>query len=286
MRVQQQQQAKFTIDKMAYVTSYTSIQGDIGAGKSTVLKCIARYITREGMDAMQINDDSPAGDYIMLVDEPVAKWMEQIHRMGYYTPNPVEVTTTTTEPLYSGLQLFNKKPDEYAFSFQIGAFTSRLALIIDTLSQLPGDASTYASRGIRIHIVAERSMRTDRLFFWCQYLLGNANHYEWYTYCAFFALICTHVTKKESAMIYLRTPPETCKARVIERDRLGEEDIKLDYLQLLDKEHDAMIVDFKKESPEEHRVYELDLARSMTTEEIDAAVVDLMTRLRYDLVLL
>lgn len=283
MRKEQKQTANFTIDRISVISNYLSIQGDIGAGKSTLKKRVDHFVRQEGRDATQIDDCSEAGDYYLLVDEPVTDWNEPIHDKLYRT---VETLAPLNEPsppppLFSMLELFYGEPKKYAFLFQINAFTSRLKHLIDELSRVPVIANQI-ERGIRIHIIGERSLRTDRLFFEVQHLLGNASNVEWHTYCAFFETICAHLMRVESAMIYVHTPPTVCAARIAERNRHGESGIPLDYLELLDTKHDEMIQRFSAEAPS-HRVYHIEFDRTMTECEIDVIVGDLMRDIAVDL---
>jgi deoxyadenosine/deoxycytidine kinase len=273
-----QQAAVFTIDRMAIVASYTSIQGDIGAGKSTLKRHMERWVEFAELDARRIDDNSPAGDYFLFVAEPVDEWSRPLYyhglRYGETPEHPGEPSSL--------LQLFYEKPAEYAFLFQVAAFTSRLQTLVNELSSVPL-ITRQVERGIRIHIIGERSLRTDRVFFRLQYLQRNASDAEWRVYNAFFDTICRHLLQLESAMIYLPTPPAVCAERVERRNRTGESGVSLDYLTQFYRQQEVMIDTFQAESAA-HRVYRLDaVTQEMDEPAIEVVAAALMTQLRVDL---
>jgi deoxyadenosine/deoxycytidine kinase len=81
-----------------------SIEGNIGAGKSTIIN----QLIKENLDPQ-----------IIILQEPVDMW-ESVKHEGE-----------------TMLQKFYNNQDKYAFAFQIMAFTTRLKLIKDTINQNP-----------------------------------------------------------------------------------------------------------------------------------------------------
>ena len=81
-----------------------SIEGNIGAGKSTIIN----QLIKENLDPQ-----------IIILQEPVDMW-ESVKHEGE-----------------TMLQKFYNDQDKYAFAFQIMAFTTRLKLIKDTINQNP-----------------------------------------------------------------------------------------------------------------------------------------------------
>jgi deoxyadenosine/deoxycytidine kinase len=81
-----------------------SIEGNIGAGKSTIIN----QLIKENLDPQ-----------IIILQEPVDMW-ESVKHEGE-----------------TMLQKFYNDQDKYAFAFQIMAFTTRLKLIQDTINQNP-----------------------------------------------------------------------------------------------------------------------------------------------------
>lgn len=272
------QPAVFTIDKMSIVASHTSIQGDIGAGKSTLKKHMERWVEFADLDARLIDDNSPAGDYFVFVDEPVGEWEKLLYYHGLRYGDPPRDPSEAS----SLLELSYEKPVEYASRFQDLTFTSRLQTQVDALSSVPL-INNQVERGIRVHIISERSPRTDRVFMRLQYLLRNVSDVEWRVYNAFFDTICRHLLQKETAMIYLPTPPDVCAKRVEKRDRKGEGSVSLDYLTQFYQQQAEMIDTFQAESAA-HRVYRLDaVTQEMDESAIEVVAAALMTQLRVDL---
>jgi len=86
-----------------------SIEGNIGAGKSTVLQHLKEFL-------ITIN-----GKPIIYIDEPVAEW-----------------DTIRSEDDKTMLALFYENPTKYAFAFQMMAYISRLSSMRRTMKNNPG----------------------------------------------------------------------------------------------------------------------------------------------------
>lgn len=212
----------FTINTMkSLVKNYVSLQGSIGAGKSTVMASIRRYIAKNKLSIIEDYDpdrDTEEKDYFLIVDEPLDQWMKEaysIKRLGE------ENSLLDEKDLYSILELFYGDMESYGFLFQIAAFTSRLEKIIEALNKINEKALTSLVKP-RVHIIAERSLRTDRLFFKNLYDCGFVSHLEWMLYSEFFDIICEDVIRAENHVIYVHTSPDKCFERLNKRHRDGE----------------------------------------------------------------
>jgi deoxyadenosine/deoxycytidine kinase len=102
-----------------------SVEGNIGSGKSTILKAL-----REQYQDIQ-------GVPIVYVDEPVSQWEQIKSKEG---KNMIE--------------LFYSNPSKYAFSFQMMAYISRFTLIKKAVQENPGSV-----------ILTERCLLTDYAVF-------------------------------------------------------------------------------------------------------------------------
>ena len=100
-----------------------SVEGNIGSGKSTLLK----YLTSD----LQLSRP------VVFLQEPVDEWQKIMSEEGE-----------------TMLQKFYKNKARYAFSFQMMAYISRLALLKKSVEENP-DAI----------IITERSLYTDRFVF-------------------------------------------------------------------------------------------------------------------------
>lgn len=209
-------ETKFAINTMdKYVHSFISIQGSIGAGKSTLLKSIREWISKNNMDALNfIEDDNGKKFLFIVIDEPVDIWTQKIYNISYE-----EISLYKGNNEKSALDLFYTDKSRFGFWFQIIAFTSRLKAIVDTLSKINFNDNF---KKYTICIIAERSLRSDRLFFHNLYKSGWITQAELKVYDDFFDLICEHVIKKEDVMVYLNTTPQKCEERITKRARASE----------------------------------------------------------------
>jgi len=184
-----------------------SIEGNIGSGKSTILKhLISKMPTLEN-------------DYeFVFVDEPVSLW-----------ENIKDVDGNNM------IEKFYKNPQRYAFAFQIMAFTTRLIYLKNAI-----DSSLNSFPNKTIIIITERSLHTDCFVF--AELLKKQNNIEdvcFQIYKQMFDEFSSNYSV--DTLIYLKTTPEICSDRVKMRLRSGEEGISLNYLTQCHQEHETYI---------------------------------------------
>jgi deoxyadenosine/deoxycytidine kinase len=290
------ERARFELRGMEQITHYISIQGSISAGKSTLAAAVRRYLARERLSATcPEHDDSaqdPAKDYFLVVDEPVALWLEE----KYQARHP-----ETGEPqLISILEAFYRDPAGMGFIFQVNAFNTRLTMLRDALNTICAGAGEGRRR--RVHLITDRSMPSDHCFFKTvlQYIEagrvraaleegveapppggGTDLQVQRDVYESFYATICDELVRREDMMIFLPTPPEVCAQRIPLRGRLAETErpIERSYLDLLGENHDAMVLAF--ESRAGTRLFRApEFAGPLNEAEVDAVVAQLMTRIR------
>ena len=125
-------------------------------------------------------------------------------------------------------------------------------------------------------LLSERSLRSDRLFFKNLYESNTVRQVEWKTYNNFFTLICNHVMKKETIMVYIKVSPEKCFERIKRRNREVESNkkgggISLEYLKELYNQHEELIDSFIKED-NKNSVIMIDNENDKTKEEMDNLV--------------
>ena len=170
-----------------------SIEGNIGSGKSTFIKHLHKYI--------EINQNSE-GPTITCIQEPVDEWNM--------------IRDSNGESI---LEKFYANQEEYAFSFQIMAYITRLRKMIQAIERDP--------TGIYI---CERSLETDKYVF-AQMLYDDhkIREIDWIIYNYWFQTFVDKI--KTNKIIYIHTSPENCYNRVKQRNRSGENNIPLNYLQ-------------------------------------------------------
>lgn len=154
---------------------------------------------------------------VHVVDEPVGQW-----------------TSLKNEDGKNLLELFYEDKKRWAYTFQNCAILTRFKNIQDAVDNLD-----YTIKEPQI-IITERSILTDKHVF-AEMLRdsGDMNMMEWDLYESWFA----NFSKKYpvNAIIYLSTGSKTSKERIEIRNRLGEDKIQLDYLDLLDTQHKKWI---------------------------------------------
>lgn len=188
-----------------------SLEGNIGAGKSTMLAKLQTYI--------ECHSSTVPGK-ILFMKEPVDQWTSIVDAVSGKTI----------------LQKFYSDPTTNAFAFQIMAYTTRM----NTLKQMIADNQ---KEGEQLIIICERCLETDKeVFAKMLYDDGFINnlHYQIYN------LVSSENTFKTSGIIYLETDPTICYERVSKRCRTGEQSITIDYLKKCHAYHEAW---FSKANP-------------------------------------
>ena len=174
-----------------------TIQGNIGSGKSTIV----RELKKKYGD----NED------ICFIQEPVDIW----NTIRDENDNPI-------------LTLYYENQKEYAFSFQMMAYISRLKILKEAVD-----------KGFK-YIVSERSLDTDKyVFAKMLYDEKKIKHVEYQIYLKWFDEFKTLF--EEENIVYVRTYPVVACERVNKRAREGE-NIPLEYLENCHKYHEDWII--------------------------------------------
>ena len=181
-----------------------SLEGNIGVGKSTMLDRIKKYLGDE------IN-----GRKVVFLQEPVDEWQSIKDRKG--------------EDI---LTKFYRDQDKYAFPFQMMAYISRQALLMEAVEKNPGSV-----------IISERCIHTDKHVF--AHMLHEDSKIEDINYAIYNKWFDTFSQKHQyNGHIYLRASPEICHKRVQKRSRSGET-IPLEYLTKCHDNHDNWLMQSK-----------------------------------------
>jgi deoxyadenosine/deoxycytidine kinase len=185
---------------MNIIPKIISIDGNIGSGKTTLLKALKeKYL---------LNPD------VIFLTEPVSEW-EKIKDSDGKTI----------------LEKFYLNQDKYAFSFQMMAYISRLAIVKNAVNKNP-DAI----------FITERSLYTDKyIFAKMLYDQGKIEEINYKIYLNWFDEFAKDYPIAK--IIWVNTDPEICHQRIKKRARLGEEIIPLNYLEQCDKYHIIFIKD-------------------------------------------
>lgn len=179
-----------------------SIEGNIGSGKSTLVKRIKDELTTKTIN----------GRKIICIQEPVSEWNNIKDKNG--------VTI---------LEKFYENQDKYAFSFQMMAYISRLAILKKTIEDNP-DAI----------IITERCTDTDRYVF--AQMMHDSGKIEDVNFAIYLKWYETFITEiKIKGCVYVKTTPSICNARIKMRSRDGEDSIPLEYLENCHKYHERWL---------------------------------------------
>ena len=180
-----------------------SIEGNIGAGKSTILENLEKHL-----------DPALAGK-ILFLKEPLDIW-EQFH----------------DEEGKNILQKFYANQHRYAFTFQVMAFITRLSLLKKAIKENPN---------VDI-IIIERSLCADKNIF-MNMLHDDTivEQIEFDIYDKWYDEYSKEY--RVDAVIYMDSEPEVCGLRINKRNRDGEDNIPIEYLRKCRDYHTKWLID-------------------------------------------
>ena len=200
------------ISTLRSAIKFISIEGNIGAGKSTVINEMKEYIKQTELEKR-----------IVFLKEPVDVWE----------------STIDPESGKNMIELFYENPAKWSFAFQIMAFSTQQKLIEETVKQFPE---------VEV-IVSERSVEAGRNIF--TQMLKDSNHISPVEKQIYELLYKNHQYPLYMS-IFLDIPPEICFERVQVRARDGETGITIDYLKGCNYYYRQWLIEKKElyESPE------------------------------------
>jgi len=179
-----------------------SLEGNIGSGKSTMLK--------------YIREQYPHWNYI---DEPVDSWLSMKDENGS-----------------SLLECFYTDKKRWSYTFQNSAFITRYTSMMNTIQNWHSNQDPNKSN----IFITERCVLTDRYVF-AEMLReeGDLNLLEWNLYTKWFDWFSN--SSPINGLIYINTEYNTCNDRIKWRGRKGEESIPINYLDSLEKQHNKWL---------------------------------------------
>jgi deoxyadenosine/deoxycytidine kinase len=193
-------------------TRVFAIDGNIGSGKSVLVRHFENYVTSEA---------NVKSCYVFL-QEPVDDWNSIMDKDG----------TTILENFY-------KDQAKWSFSFQMMAYISRLAQVRKAVRENPGAI-----------IIVERSIFTDRwVFAKMLYDDKKINEIDYSIYMKWFDEFADDIDL--DGEIYLKTSPVVAHGRVIKRSRKGEE-IPIEYLNKCHLYHEEWLNETSKDGMSMH----------------------------------
>ena len=183
-----------------------SIEGNIGAGKTTILKQLQhKYST---------NKD------IVFIREPVDLWED------FTDSNGVNV-----------LKKFYEDPKKYAFAFQIMAFTTRARLLRQSLLDNPHAKIFFCERSLESDKeIFAKMLHDDGMMDEIMFKIYNSSFQEY---------LKESDKVRLGHIFYLEVPPEECAKRIKKRARDGEDNIDHNYLQRCHNYHNEWLFNTK-----------------------------------------
>ena len=162
----------------------------------------------------ELKEQNKLGNNIIFIQEPVDVWNTIKDKKGKTI-----------------LENFYKDQKTYSFSFQIMAYISRLAQLKKIIKENPNSI-----------LITERCTYTDReVFAKMLYDDGLISDIDMKIYLMWFDEFMKDIPIK--GFIYVKTLPSKCFRRVKERNRKGEEEIPLEYLDKCHLYHQSWLMD-------------------------------------------
>jgi len=190
-----------------------SIEGNIGSGKSTLIKFM-----KKNLKCIKLRK-------IIYLQEPVKSW------------------ESFTDGKSNIVEKYYGDQKEWAFSFQMMAYISRIAQLKKAVRKYPQESYI---------IITERCIETDKnVFAKMLYVDEKIHPINYQIYLKWFDEFVYDLPIQ--SYIYLKTEPEICLQRIIKRDRKGET-ISLDYLKKchsyhndwLNEKNNKLVIDVTK----------------------------------------
>ena len=126
------------------------------------------------------------------------------------------------------LDKFYQDIDRWSFAFQMNCFISR----VHQVDKLPEGNN-----------IIERSILSDKIFAQNCYNNNNMTKTEFDVYNKWSDWLYTRLCKPVKNIIYLRSTPKVSYERIKRRNRTGEEEIPLEYLEQLHSLHDKWLLE-------------------------------------------
>jgi deoxyadenosine/deoxycytidine kinase len=219
-------------------TVIISLEGNIGAGKSTLLKRIEDAlrefsVTSDNRERLEKLPNSADRKDIKFIPEPVDEW-ETIQDNNHHTI----------------LTHFYADPSNYAFPIQIMAYATQFNLLRSAVKQQPPIIITERSLESN-HEIFTKMLHNDGFMNDIEYQVYQLNAHTMTQELGVPEVNFAHrsndvntglsnqdIPQVTDAVIYLRTTPETCMNRIHKRNRQGEQQITIDYLQKCHDRHE------------------------------------------------
>jgi deoxyadenosine/deoxycytidine kinase len=255
----------YTFNLLATVRMLVYIEGNIGTGKTTFLNMLNYYLKE--FESLDLD--------ARIVLEPVDEWMDTKDSDG----NNILQKFYKNQERYSYIFQMNSfisrvkkindefERDDYKYVYKNSVEDSvedsevikpeRHNAIEDSWGDMDTDDTDdempeleSASPKMEKLLFVERSIYTDKNCFAenC-FESGNMSKLEYDVYCKWNEWLSSEFRVRPDAYIYLRCFPNVNHDRISKRNREGEENIPLEYLQVLHEKHEKWMAKEKETVP-------------------------------------
>lgn len=224
-----------------------SIEGNIGAGKSTLIRRLRYMYENRGSPYIlfallsQISIQFPILLFSMMIIPPEINIIFNIaiaillyntlfkRRRIVFLEEPIDEWNKIAASGRNIFECYCAEQKKYAFVFQMLCLQTRAEMLRCAIRENPKNTI----------IVCERSIKTDaEIFAQMLYDTDKMNEIEYKVYMKWYETIIAEIP--EIKTIYLYTEPIDANERKKKRDRAGEENINMEYMNILHKYHEKV----------------------------------------------
>jgi len=178
-----------------------------------------------------------------LLERIQKRAIQENNKTIHIVPESLDIWEKIKDGDKSIFQLFYENKEKYGFAFQVLTFLTITYNMMGELQKLAKKETVIIERSPISNIVIFGQMLYD------DKIIGEA---EW----SILKYMANGMMMPVDKIVYLRSIPIDCLKRVEERDREGEQDIKVEYLQKIHDLHEKWLKEIQHETIE-------------TSEEID-----------------
>jgi len=172
-----------------------------------------------------------------LLERIQQRAIQENNKTIHIIPESLDIWEKIKDGDKSIFQLFYENKNKYGFAFQVLTFLTIIYNMMGELQKLAQKDTIIIERSPISNIVIFGQMLYD------DKIIGEA---EW----SILKYMANGMMMPVDKIVYLRSTPVECMERVQTRNREGEQDIQLEYLQKIHDKHEKWLADLKHETLE------------------------------------
>jgi len=172
-----------------------------------------------------------------LLERIQQRAIQENNKTIHIIPESLDIWDKIKDGDKSIFQLFYENKNKYGFAFQVLTFLTITYNMMGELQKLAQKDTIIIERSPISNIVIFGEMLYD------DKIIGEA---EW----SILKYMANGMMMPVDKIVYLRSTPVECMERVQTRNREGEQDIQLEYLQKIHDKHEKWLADLKHETLE------------------------------------